>query len=307
MIGTKLTNEFLRTRKAKFKNFDSFKHSWLYDHYCSLFGPMVYTSNTSLRFIAVDAEGYFYDEFYYPYAGITKIGTILPVSLYRKSIQSTNPDKIWEEVANKGYAVIDKININESLVKQVQEDGYIPFGMNPDVDMSASIAQSFYAVQANYDKPEKHWNPEHISDVTRSVIDQMPQAQPMINEWALHTSDVVKYLYDPNDFSSSKGPYKFHADFFPRALCMMFLYLAKDENIVGRELLVGKRKDFGDGESFYNKLSDEDVEYDRVEIGHTRVILINTINPMFVHKVEKLRAENEITFVCSYLWSGEFR
>lgn len=301
-----MNNDFLRTRKAKFGNFDNFKKSWLYEHYLKLFGPMIYVENSDLNFIAVDSEGYFYDEFYYPYASITKIGTVIPISLYKETLSNVVPDPIWEDVANKGYAVIDKIELDQSLVDQIQNDGYVPFGLNPSLDMSASINQSYYAMQANYDDPESHWNPQHVDNITKEVIKSLPKANSILDNWVMHTADVVKYLHIPSDVNSSSGPYTFHADFFPRALCMIFLYLAKDSNIVGRELLVGKRDDFDSGESMYTKLPDERVKYDRIEIGHQRLILLNTINPMFMHKVEKLRAPNEITFVCSYLWSPKF-
>jgi hypothetical protein len=118
-----------------------------------------------------------------------------------------------------------------------------------------------------------------------------------------------------------KGPYSFHMDYFPRAMCMIFIYFAKDPVVNGRELLVGKRRDFKDFskealdmspgvqspagmESPFEKLPDESVpEYKTLKVEHCKMVILNTLNPMFVHKVEKLRSENEITFISSYLWT----
>lgn len=311
-------NEFLRTRKAKFGSFEAFEQTGLYDHYANIFGPLIYVEDTKYDFIAVDAEGWLYDEFYYPYPGVNKIGTIIPEHLYLQEITPQKPDPIWESVANKGYAVIDKIELDEELARQAQEEAYIPYGFNEALNMSKSIHHPYFATLMDYSNPELHKQPNYMTKITEQILSQIPTPQPLVDNWDLHTADLIKYLYMPNDPNCIKGPYSFHMDYFPRALYMVFLYMAKDPKIEGRELLVGKREDFVnfDKEAVdlspnvqpsvanpYEKLTDDRItNFDKLEIGDRRIIIMNTLNPMFVHKVEKLRAENEITFICSYLW-----
>ena len=134
----------------------------------------------------------------------------------------------------------------------------------------------------------------------------------------LHTADIKKYVYDPNDLDSVKGAYSFHTDYFPRCLFMFFTYISKSLNIKGRELLVGKREDFLDFgvetldlspgsqpliEHPFSRLPDERVtSWDKIPIKNNKVILMNTLNPMFVHRVEKLKSDSEVIFLASYLW-----
>jgi hypothetical protein len=311
-------NEFLRTRKAKLESFEVFEQTGLYEHYANVFGPLIYVEDTKYDFIGVDAEGWMYDEFYYPYPGIKKIGTIIPEHLYFQDISPQIPDPFWESVANKGYAVIDSVELDDELIYSAENEGYIPYGFNEALNMSKSIYHPYFATLMDYKNPEQHKTPDYIPKITEQILKQIPSAQPLVDHWALHTADLIKYLYMPDDPNCTKGPYSFHMDYFPRALYMFFLYTAKDPKIEGRELLVGQRKDFTnfDREALdmspgvqpvvdnpFQKLPDSDIlNYDRIEIGHKKVIVMNTLNPMFVHRVEKLRAENEITFICSYLW-----
>lgn len=317
-------NEFLRTRKAQFGTFENFKDTGLYEHYGNLFGPLIYTEDTSLNFIGVDANGYFYDEFYYPYEGIKKVGTVIPEHLYNlpNPIKSI-PDIIWKDVAEKGYADLGIVDVPKELVDQVMNESYIPYGFNKDLNMSKSIFHPYFATLADYKNPEQHKSPQYLKDITQCLVQKLPAPQTLIANYELTTADLIKYLYRADDMECKKGPYMFHMDWFPRAMCMIFIYFAKDPVVNGRELLVGKRidfKNFGkealdyspntqptlENASPFEKLEDEYVpNYDIIPVGHCKMLILNTVNPMFLHKVEKLRSENEIMFISSYLWSAK--
>ena len=152
-------------------------------------------------------------------------------------------------------------------------------------------------------------------------LDYIPQGQPIINSHVITTSDAVKYVFDPSDIDSIKGPYSFHMDYFNRLLYMYFIYFSQKTPIIGRELLVGKRDDFTnfmvEGMELsspeqpkiptpYEKVSDDKVSgYHTIELEDNMLVLMNTFNPMFVHKVCKLRAKNEVVLITNYAWSKD--
>ena len=104
---------------------------------------------------------------------------------------------------------------------------------------------------------------------------------------------------------------------------MFFSYFSKIQPIKGRELLVGQREDFLDfsqsildlsipqKQKSYNpfeSISEKKVtNFDSITINHNTVILMNTLNPMFVHKVNKLLADNEVVLLTHYLWSSQLK
>ena len=103
---------------------------------------------------------------------------------------------------------------------------------------------------------------------------------------------------------------------------MFFVYFAKNTPVDGRELLVGQRKDFEnfDAEALdrspsvqpdlvspFESLPDKDIiNFDKINIQDGTVILMNTLNPMFVHKVEKLRSDNEVILITNYQWCKDW-
>lgn len=317
-------NNYFRYQKGKIGGFKVFKNTGLYEHYGNLFGPLVYTEDSPYDFIGVDKEGTLYDEIYYPQDNFNKVGTIIPSNLLEQDFKIVTPNPVWKEVSTKGYCELKNIKIDDELSDKALNEAYIPHGINPELNMAKSIFHAYFATLADYDQPEKHKYPDYMKFITEQVIPQIPQGQPIINNYVHHTADIVKYVYDPEDMGSIKGPYSFHMDYFARCLFMFFIYLAQNRPVVGRELYVGKRdyfKDFSaealdlspasqpDEEAVgpFERLSDDRVkEFDTIKIDHKKVVLMNTLNPMFVHKVEKLRKKNEIVLLTNYFWCKDW-
>lgn len=318
-------NNFFRIRKGYLKDFKTFKKTGLYEHYGNLFGPLVYTEDCPYDFIAVDKNGFFYDEFYYPYESkeSPKVGTIIPQNFLNQEFEIHKPHKCWKDVAEKGYHVLGKVDLEETLTNQALEEAYIPHGINPNLNMAKSIHHAYFATLADYEKPEMHSCPDYMREITSRSIPQIPKGQSIINKYVLHTTDIVKYIYDPSDQESKHGPYSFHMDFFPRCLYMFFIYLSKNTPIEGRELLVGRRDNFIDfsaealdmsppvqpttNPSPFEKLPDSRVtDINTINIDNKMMVLVNTINPMLVHRVSKLRKDNEVVLLTNYLWSKDW-
>ncbi|MBT7610700.1 MAG: hypothetical protein HN576_13150 [Bacteriovoracaceae bacterium] len=315
-------NYFFRHRKGKIGGFEVFKNSGLFEFYGNQFGPLVYTDRIDLDFIGVDSEGYLFDEIYYPYEGCQKVGTIIPKMFLESNLSKEKPDPIWKEVAEKGYAIVEGISLSPDLHKEVLETGFIPHGLNDELNLSRSIYHAYFATLMDYDRPELHKNPEYMDRVTEECLKFVPRPSPIIKDHLFYTADMVKYLYDPLDNESIKGPYSFHMDYFSRLLYMFFVYFAKNTPVDGRELLVGQRKDFEnfDAEALdrspsvqpdlvspFESLPDKDIiNFDKINIQDGTVILMNTLNPMFVHKVEKLRSDNEVILITNYQWCKDW-
>jgi hypothetical protein len=307
-------NDFFRYRKAFFGNFETFKDTGIYKHFTNIFGELVYTSDTKYFFIGIDSDGYYYDEIYYPMDIKNKVGTIVP-KIFLSSHQKT-PDIIWKDVAEKGYAIIQDFDFNKEDKKLVINDTYMPFGFNKDFDLHQTMLHPFYATEMDYDNPEKHKNPDYLNRITGSVVNYLKT-----ENYKLHTTDSVKYIYKPDLPESFAGPYSFHFDYFPRLMYMFFTYFSKDTPIVGRELMIGKRHDLLDFSSKildsnnikdpedynpFEKIKDKSlVEYDTIEIKDNMVVLMNTLNPLFLHRVERLKKENEVILLTNYVWSKE--
>lgn len=312
-------NKYFRTRVGHFENFEKFKKTGLYDFYASVFGPLVYVEDCSRQFIGVDCDGNFYDDIYYPYRDVVRIGTVIPKIFYESDLPPTIPSKEWEEVANKGYCVLNKITSSDELSKRALNEGFIPYGINPELNMSPSVSHAYFATNANYDAPESHKEPDYMTEITSNYIQQLPTGNFHIYGHKLHTADIVKYIYDEKDMLSKHGPFSFHMDYFSRLHFMFFSYFSKKSPIVGRELLVGFREDFLDFSkealdlsydkqefivSPFEKVDDSRVtNHDKIAIDNNTIILMNTLNPMMVHKVNKLREKNEVVLITNYLWS----
>lgn len=315
---TKKINNFLRYRKCDIKNFKEFRSSQLYEHIANIFGDLIYTEDKEIDFIAVGKDG-IYDEIYYPQDIEGKKGVIIPKLFYESNLKKCTPDPVWKDVANKGYAIIKNIDISKNLIQQVEEEAYIPHGYNPEANLSKSIFHPYFFSHIDYDMPEKHKSPPYMKEITKEAFNFIPQGQPIINSHALFTSDAIKYIFDQSDINSTKGPYSFHADYFNRCLYMFFIYFSKKNPIIGRELLVGKRSDYSNFlvegmelsspeqpkvPSPNERVDDSKVPNpDIIKIENNMIVLMNTINPLFVHKVLKLQEKNEVILITNYCWS----
>lgn len=310
-------NKFLRFQRGSFKSINNFKNSGLFHFYTKAFGELIYTEEKTHHFIGVDNDCNFYDEIYYPQDIYQKVGTIIPKIFLELELEPRIPDPIWEQVSNKGFAVLPEVSIPKSFAEQSLGESFIPFGMNEDLNMAKSILHPYFASQANYAQPEIHQNPEYMSQLTEVILQQIPTLPLLMERYIFHTADIVKYIYDEKDSKSKVGPYRFHMDFVPRNLVMFFNYFSKVQPIIGRELLVGQKKDFEsfsesslnpkpgtDTPEVFRSLDDNEVDhFETLKIQNNTVILMNTLNPMFVHRVNKLKHPNEVVLLTHYLWS----
>lgn len=312
-------NNYFRHRTGKIGNFENFQQTGLYEFYGNMFGPLVYTEEKTHNFIGLDRQGNIFDEIYYPFDKLEKTGTIIPKMFLESDIKPGPIDPCWKNVAEKGFHVIENVNLDNKLVSQAVNEAFIPHGLNEALNMSKSIYHAYFATLMDYDFPELHKSPQYMKDITQACLPFIPQSAPIMQKFIFHTADMVKYIYDPTDNNSIKGPYSFHMDCFGRLLYMFFLYFSKNQPIVGRELLVGKRFDFEDFSlealdrspamqpvvpSPFEKVSDERVtDISTIQIQHGTMVLMNTLNPMFVHKVLKLREPNEVVLMTNYLWT----
>lgn len=313
----KSVNDFFRYKKAFFGTVAVFESTGIYKHFTNIFGELVYVDDLNVTFIGVSSDGFFYDEIYYPMEIPNKIGSIVPKIFLE--IEWKRPHLIWKDVADHGYAIIEDFDFNKEDKAAVLNDPYIPFGANKEFDFHETILQPYYMHQMDYEEPEKHKNPEHLKRLTEEVFSYLSQFPSNLSESKLQTTDTVRYLYNKDLKESDIGPYSFHFDYFPRLMYMFFTYFSKKKPIVGRELLVGKRYDFIDfspeslistkprdtlkGGAFEKIQNKSLVEYDIIPIKDNMVVLMNTVNPLFVHRIERLREENEVTLVTNYVWS----
>lgn len=319
MVMLKQINKYWHEQSAHFGALDNFKKSGIYSFYEKAFGQLIYTEDNSKKFVGIDQAGNFYDEVYYPQEIAERAGSLVPKILLESNVDNSNPDLVWKDVAQKGYGVLRNIQFDTSLVNQALDEAFIPYGINPELNMSKTVQHAFFATQADYDNPERHKSPDYMNAITSQCLRQMPTGNFHVNSPLFHTADIVKYLFDPNEVASTHGPYTFHMDFFSRLHYMFFIYFSKKTPIVGRELLVGKRKGFdsfgpnsldpdfcknNDLTYAFEKITDDQMlQYDSIEIDHSMVVLMNTLNPIMMHKVNKLRNENEVILMTNYCWS----
>ena len=312
-------NNFFRYRRGLFGNFEKFKSSGIFYFYEKVFGECVFTEDTSYLFIGVGDDGYFYDEIYYPYDGFKKVGTIIPKKFLAFSTDDKKPDPIWKNVAEKGYAIVEGVVAPLELSSQARNEAFIPYGINTELNMSKTVNHAYFGTQANYEKPELHRSPSYMKELTRFYVDEIPRAPLIMRNSYFQTADIVRYSYDQGEDKCIHGPYRFHMDYFPRLMFMFFTYFSKTTPIEGRELLVGKRKDFdsftkgnierssGDENTeldAFSKLADKDMEsYETIPIDDNTFIIMNTLNPIFLHRVQKLKHENEVVLLTHYLWA----
>ena len=312
-------NNYFRTRKGSIGGTKNYFNSGLYEFYGNIFGPTVYTEEKTHNFIGVDKEGSIYDEIYYPFDDINRVGTIIPKMFLESNLEVTKPSIEWKSVAEKGYCVLEGIEISDELSQQALDEAFIPHGLNPELNMSKSIYHAYFATLADYKKPEDHKVPNYMKEITCECLKQIPGLPSFMNGAALNTVDIVKYIYDETDLDSKLGPYSFHMDYFSRLYFMFFTYFSKKTPVIGRELLVGQREDFLDFSrealdlspaeqpsvsNPFEKIDDDRIStFDEIKISNNTCILMNTLNPMFVHRVNKLKEKNEVVLLTHYLWS----
>lgn len=315
-------NNYWRHQKGYFQDLETFRATGIYRFYEKVFGPLVFTEDLSRPFVTMDHAGNFFDEIYYPIEIEKRKGILIPKIFLESDFKPAMPALAWQSVAQNGYAVLDNIKIDQTLYGQALNEAFIPFGINPALDMSKTVQHAFFGTQADYDNPERHKSPEYMNEITAQCLKQFPIGNFHVNHPLFHTADIVRYLYDQNEIHNTHGPYTFHMDFFSRLHYMFFIYFSKKSPIEGRELLVGKRNDF---ESFsvhsidptdakaagchyaFDKVPDDKMSgFDTITIKHGTVVLMNTLNPMMMHKVNKLRHDNEVVLMTNYCWSKAF-
>lgn len=296
-------NNFFKHQKGFFKDIETFKTTELCKYYESFFGELVYTEDKDVCFIGVDQDGNFYDEIYYPCNIQNKIGTLAPKIFIKNK---TKPSLIWKDVATKGYAILDCHNFNEINKKLILNDTYFGKKIKPDFDVHETMLLPFYAENIMYDDLTNHFEPPYVTATRHEALDIIKKTNPNLNTYTRDTSDVIKYIYLPEIPETSHGPYSFHFDYFEGLNFMFFIYLSKHPRIDGRELLIGKRPDFIDfkTESTFKKFKDKNlIEYEKIEIKDGMIILINSLNPIFHHAIERMKSENEIFLLTNYIWN----
>lgn len=291
-----IANAFWEKFKVKCHERD-FVNSVLFSHYQAILGPLVkdYTGN---YFLTKGKDGYFYDETYYPqlaeedreYSFVPKIPMSFEIS------------EEWKDVAFNGFHIIRNVGVPEELKSEALNETFAPYGLNPRLNMNKSALHPFYMTDMDYDEPEKHKEPKYLTEICKKCLSKIPDGKYK-NSYEFHTSDMVKYIYSEDP--SNDGPYSYHYDFFPRLPYMFFYYASKHKDIVGREIQICRRRSFMD-EKLYSKVTiDEIQDINEVPIEDDMVIVMNTLNPLFLHKVNKLRAENEVILTTNYLWGKQ--
>lgn len=301
-------NLFFHSGKAFFKSVDEFKASLCGSFYRHIFGDLIYTENKTHSFIGVDRDGTFYDEIYYPTVFDNRVGTLIPKVFYESDLPLIAPDPIWKSVARNGYAELENLKMPEDLKDKALGEAFIPFGFTEGQGCSKSFSQAYFFAQGNYDIPEQHKSPAYLDDVTEHYLNQIPKTSSLFQKYTMHTADLVKYYFDESDLERLDPPNIFHMDYFPRCMFMFFIYFSKTSPIYGRELGVGVRGDFtiedhNKTSIFDEKIYDESkIDFVDLPIADGKVILMNTLNPIFMHRVNKLRAQNEVTLITNYFW-----
>jgi hypothetical protein len=244
---------------------------------------------------------------YYPQHIENRVGSVLPKFLLDTDYVNKEPvNNLWKEVSEKGYAILDNLNIPKELDNSITNESFIPFGLNPLYSLSETIHFPFFISKANYNDVEEHDYPKYLNDIIETCFKSIPNGTSLINNYKLGTPDLTKYVYLEKE-TSNKGPYSFHSDYKKRLLYMFFLYFPKDNEIEGRELIIGKNCNLKDIKKPSEPVSEEDVEViDRIKIKRNKAIVVNTLNPYFLHKVIKLKKKNEVIFLNTNVWCEKF-
>lgn len=296
-------NDFLKYQKSYFKDIATFKKTELCKFYESFFGELKYTEDTEVCFIGVDKNGWFYDEIYYPHKIKNKVGTLAPEIFIKNK---TTPDPIWRDVSTKGYAIIEDCSFNNINKNLIINDTYFKYNYKPEFNIHETMLMPFYAENIQYEELDKHFEPPYITAIREEAVERIKKTNPNLFSHSKQTSDLVKYVFLPDLPESSNGPYSFHYDYFSGLNFMFFIYLAKEPKIEGRELLIGKRPDYTDfkADFVYDKIKDKNLmQYDKIQIKDNMIVIINSLNPIFYHAIERMKSDNEVFLITNYLWN----
>jgi len=188
---------------------------------------------------------------------------------------------MWDEVENKGYYVFD-IEIPEEIWSPIYYDTYVPFEHNPQIGICPSMEVPAYnTLLTDYENPRNIKMPKHLEALQKL-------ANPYIDmtkwDYDLITTDIVKY--NNRDEPHDKGPYLFHYDDFPKLVFMYFVYLTGKEKVEGRELQIRYEKG----------------EPETVSVKNGRVVVMNSWNDSFQHRVIPLRSKEHVILTTNYIW-----
>lgn len=282
-----------------FRNLDLFKQSWTYRYLESIFGEMVAVYDREFKFIGVDKSGHFFNEIYYP-KNHQNIYSLVPVSMIRNQFRPKLDSDVWKQVDEQGYSIIANYNPELEPEQRLWTDDY-------PTQISDTMKLPWYVDRINYDEPHKSWMPDHINELSMDLL----KGCDIFDGKYIRTTDSIKYLYkEAND--EVEGPYSYHMDYMNGLYSMIFTYHSSNPQIDGRDLLIAKRDlsslDFQSKEIDKKALSknitaNAITTCDRINISPDKIIIMNSINPVFVHAVDKLKSENEVILLTHYIWS----
>ena len=292
----KATIEFFTTGKANFGTVDSFKTSWAGQYLESIFGEMVWMPDVpEYYFIGIAPDGTIHNEIYYPMLE-KRLGSFIPRSFLK--FKRHKPHPLWKDVQENGFAAIENYKIGSYYKDEIWKQEY-------DSAIDETMLLPSYLDKIDYENPEKTFNPRYLQELSYLIYDDLKIAE----KGAFCTTDSIKYLYKEGN-ESTEGPYVFHMDFMERLYGMFFHYHAK-QPIEGRELVIGYR----DLESFpfSNPQNDKPLlsknipmaniaAYKEIKIKNDMIVVMNSVNPLFVHRVNKLKSDNEVILLTNYIW-----
>lgn len=272
--------DFFLKGKANFSSVEFFKKSWTYLYFTELYGEMIYIPDSDFQFIGIDKYGNCYDEVYTKNKDAKeKIGNFIPKNIIgkKKPIDS----ELWNSVSKNGYSILE-YKPHNFINNKIHN---LKFQKSSEQDNSVLIQEGGL--------------PYQIYDLAKYVNKSFEG--PLVSKNL--EVDALKYLKGTH--KDTKGPYRFHMDFCPNLYYMFFNYYTKSNNIEGRELVISKRKNLNlDQEINKEKLCTSGETYDEkiISIKDNMVILINSYNPLFVHKVNPMKSDSEVILFTNYLY-----
>lgn len=271
------TINFFTKGKGYFGTPEEFKSSWLYSYFTDLYGEIIFLPNIELEFIKVTEDGYYIDEIYTSDTSTAyKVGTYIPKKLIGNKKYSG--EFMWMNLKESGFS-ISRDSTHPEIKNKILDIEFFK-----DINLPESIL--------NADPETLHY---HILDVAKYAN------KPRLERRHLET-DALKYIYLPED--NNKGPYSFHMDYTPNVYYMYFKYCTNVNPVIGRELVIGER----DLNTIsWNRegilRSGTIIKEIRIPICDDMVIFMNTYNPKFVHRVEPLRAKQEVITLTTYVYT----
>lgn len=277
-------NNFFKHGFGEFGTVENFKESWAGKYFEALYGELVFLPYSKLKFITMDTNGYFFDEIYTQKGMLpNQVGTLIPKQFV--SLKKEDSDG-WKKLHEDGYYIVEDVDLPKELVDKLEDETYYHHDSLPNSIMFPSYN----------DKEE----PSYVKEIAYFLNDKLGLIKSDIDI----STDSIKYIYDPND-KEDKGPYKYHMDFM-KDINYMFFYYRSKKPIEGRELLIGERKlrsldmssvDIKDICKNNSKVKDKA----KIQVKDKMLIALNTYNPRFMHRVEKLKEDNEVVLLTNYV------